>query len=149
MVATTAYLFFISSTNCHRINVYIGVVLLGLHQDVVELGVGSLEVPGILLQLLQGVDALVQKFVEPFALVFVFVPLLLELLELDGEVLVVLELELVLLFDFPVGGHERLDFVFPIVAHPFESGVFPDGVVDLDGDLVDLDFEVVDFVSEF
>lgn len=47
------------------------------------------------------------------------------------------------------GGDEGGDFVFPVFAHPPNTGVVPDEVVNVDGALVDLHFEAVGLVPEF
>jgi hypothetical protein len=59
------------------------VILLSLHENVLQLAIGGLQLPCLLLQLLEGGEGVIEKLVEPLALVFVLGPLLLELLELN------------------------------------------------------------------
>lgn len=92
----------------------------------------------------EGGEAVVEEFVESFTLILILGPLILELLEVDGEILVLLLLQLVALLEFSVGVDEAGDLHLPVLTHALERGVLPQGVLDLDVDLVDLDLEVVD-----
>jgi hypothetical protein len=56
-----------------------GVILFGLKENVVKFGVGRLELSGLLFELLQSVNGVIQKFVKSFAFVFVFGSLFFEL----------------------------------------------------------------------
>lgn len=53
-------------------------------------------------------------------------------------------LELIVLLKFSVGVDEAGDLYLPVFTHALEGGVFSEGVLNLDVDLVDLDLEVVD-----
>ena len=59
------------------------VVLLCLHQHVFEFGVGRLQLPGFLLELLQSAQTLVKQLIKPFTLILVLCSLFLELLKLN------------------------------------------------------------------
>lgn len=89
-------------------------------------------------------EAVIKEFIESFTLILILGPLILELLEVDGKILVFLLLELIVLLKFSVGVDETGDLYLPVFTHALEGGVFPEGVLDLDVDLVDLDLEVVD-----
>ena len=58
-------------------------IVFSLKEDIVEFGVGGLELSGLLFELLESVDGVIQKLVKTFAFVFVFGSLLLELFQLN------------------------------------------------------------------
>lgn len=68
--------------------------------------------------------------------------------EVDGKILIFLLLQLIVLLKLSVGIDESADFHLSVLTHPLESGVFPEGVLNLDVDLMDLYLQVVDFGSE-
>ena len=56
------------------------VIFFGLKENVVKFGVGGLKLSGLLFELFEGVDWIVQEFVKSFTFVLVFGSLLLKLL---------------------------------------------------------------------
>ena len=59
------------------------VVLLCLHQHIFKFGVGRLQLPGFLFELLQSAQTLIKQLIKPFTLILVLCSLFLELLELN------------------------------------------------------------------
>lgn len=65
----------------------------------------------------------------------------------NGKAFVLFLLKFVVLFDLSVWGHKGSDFDLSVLAHSFEGGVLSDGVIDVDGNLMDLHLKVVHFTS--
>lgn len=51
---------------------------------------------------------------------------------------------LILLLQLPIPSHNRRNLRRPVITHPLQGRVLPQGLLDFDGGLVDLDFEAVD-----
>lgn len=119
-------------------------VFLSLDEDIFQFAICRLKLSGFLLKLFESGQAVVKQFIQPFTLVLVLSPFVLELFEVNGQVFIFFLLQFIVLLKFAVGVDEGGDFHFPILAHSLQSGVFPEGVFDLDVDLMDLYLEVVD-----
>jgi hypothetical protein len=126
-------------------------ILLGLHEHILELAIGRLKLPCFLFELLERGEAVIKKFVQSFTLVLILGPFILELFELnrsthyiDSKILVFFLLELIIFLKLSIGVDETCNFNFSILTHPLESCIFPEGIFNLDIDLVDLYLEIVD-----
>lgn len=60
-------------------------VLFGLEKNVFQLGVGRLQLPGLLLQLLESGEVIIEQLIQSFAFILVLGPFLLELFELNKK----------------------------------------------------------------
>ena len=120
-------------------------VFLGLDEDIFQFAICRLELSGFLLKLLKSGQAVIKQFIQPFTLILVLSPFVLELFEVDAQIFIFLLLKFIILLKFAVGVDEGGDFHFPVFAHSLESGVFPEGILNLDVDLMDLYLQVVNF----
>lgn len=124
------------------------VVVLGLMEGFIELGVDGLAVPDCPFQILELLDVGVQQGAQAIALLLQPFPLVLQAFDGDAEVLVLLVGPLVFVvngLDFEV---DLLDLVEPGVVHSFLLGVLPDQLLNVEAGLLEVDLQDVDFLSE-
>ena len=104
--------------------------------------------PGFFFELFESADTFFEEFVESLTLFFVSVPFIFEVFEGEREIFVFLGLDFVVPFDFAVGSHEGIDFGLPVIAHPLQSGVLSDRIIDLDAHLMNLHFQIIDIIPQ-
>lgn len=124
------------------------VVIFGLMEGLVELGIDGLVIPDQPLKILEFLGAAVEERIEAVALLLQSLALILEPLDSDGQIPVLLVGSCVLVVDSLDLHGDLLHLVESRVVHALLEGVLPDEFFDLDAGFLEIDLQSIDFLSE-